>query len=75
MSDCLASQQPVFLRLNRVKEITGLSRSTLYAYAKSGNFPRQVLLTAKCVAWNSREIEAWIQDRVAPSRNLVKKAV
>lgn len=74
MSDCHSSQQPVFLRLSRVKELTGLSRSTLYAYVKSGNFPKQVLLTAKCVAWNSLDIQAWIQDRISHSRNLVKEA-
>jgi prophage regulatory protein len=31
----------------------------------SGRFPRPVRLGVKCVAWNSREVDAFIADRLA----------
>ena len=52
------------LRLKEVKEITGLSRSTLYAQMAKGNFPKQVQLTgARSVGWYKKDITHWIESR------------
>ncbi len=68
------SNTPQVLRLQKVKEITGLSRSTIYAEIKACRFPAQVRLTAKTVGWLLSEILAYLDDKVAQSRNLTKEA-
>lgn len=56
------SSTPKVLRLKSVKEITGLSRSSIYAAIKAGRFPKQVHLTSnRCVGWISDEISSYIQ--------------
>lgn len=56
---------PRILRRPAVEDLTGLSRSTLYAYMKDGTFPRPVRLGAKAVGWIEGEVLAWIRDRTA----------
>lgn len=53
---------PKLLRLSSVKELTGLSRSSIYADA---TFPRPVKIGARAVAWVEDEIRDWISDRIA----------
>lgn len=55
--------QQQLLRLPAVLLATGISRSTLYELIASGDFPRQVKLTKRCVGWRSEEIEKWVVDR------------
>lgn len=50
------------LRLDAVKEITGLSRSTIYA---DPNFPRPVKIGERAVAWVEEEIQEWVNARIA----------
>jgi prophage regulatory protein len=56
------------LRRQEVEARTGLSRSTIYAWVKDGNFPAPISLGAKAVGWLEAEIEGWIAARVAVSR-------
>lgn len=52
------------LRLPRVKEHVGLSRTQIYKQIKLGKFPRPVSLGgSRSVAWRSSEISQWIADR------------
>ena len=52
------------LRLNEVKELTGLSRSTIYAQIAKGNFPKQVQLTgARSVGWYESAVKEWVESR------------
>lgn len=46
-----------------VEEITGLSRSTIYAMMSKGLFPRPVKLTSKAVAWPETSITNWLNSR------------
>jgi prophage regulatory protein len=67
-------------RLPAIKSETGLSRSTLYARAKSQLFTPPVVLGARAVAWPKREVEALNEARIAGKsddeiRELVKKLV
>lgn len=52
------------LKLKAVKAMTGLSRSTIYDYMAKGQFPRQVKLGERCVAWVENEVVAWIDSRI-----------
>lgn len=46
----------------KVKERTGLSRSTIYAKIAQGTFPKPVCLGARAVGWLESEIDEWINS-------------
>jgi prophage regulatory protein len=60
--------QPRMLRRRAVEEMTGLSRSTIYARMHVGAFPTAIRLGGRSVGWLAQEIEAWILARIADSR-------
>ncbi len=55
----------VILRRPEVLARTGLSKSTLYALAAAGLFPKPVRLAARAVGWPEAEIDAWLAARKA----------
>jgi prophage regulatory protein len=55
-------------RLSGVQYKTGLSRSTIYAMMKRGEFPKNITLGARAVGWLDSDIQAWIDSRVAASQ-------
>ncbi|WP_037432029.1 helix-turn-helix transcriptional regulator [Serratia plymuthica] len=54
-----------FIRLPEVLYTTGLSRSTVYEMMARKQFPAQVSLGGKTVAWLESEIENWMAERIA----------
>ncbi|WP_409075036.1 helix-turn-helix transcriptional regulator [Pantoea sp. C3] len=54
-----------FLRLPEVIHVTGLSRSTIYDLISRNNFPSQITLGGKNVAWLASEISIWMNKRIA----------
>ena len=59
------------LRLNEVKTMTGLSRSTIYSEMAKGNFPKQLQLTgARSVGWYESAIIQWVESRRRGRRQL-----
>ena len=50
------------LRLDMVKEKTGLSRSTIYDGMSKGTFPCSISLGARAVGWIESEINDWVLD-------------
>ena len=53
------------LRLKEVKQITGLSRSTLDAEIAKVNFPKQVKLTGgRSVGWYESAVIQWVESRL-----------
>lgn len=63
--------QPIFniIRIERVVEKTGLSKSTICKEVARGKFPQPVPLSRRCVGWLTSEVDAWIKQR------LVERAV
>ena len=55
------------LRRPAVEEITGLSRTTIYALMARGDFPKPVKLTSKAVAWPEGAIAQWLAERAQVS--------
>jgi prophage regulatory protein len=51
------------LRLPDVKTLTGLSRSTIYAAVKRGEFPIPISLGARAIGWLTSEVDDWISQR------------
>ncbi|HAU95169.1 TPA: helix-turn-helix transcriptional regulator [Serratia marcescens] len=54
-----------FIRLPEVLYTTGLSRSTVYEMMSRRQFPAQVSLGGKNVAWLASEVELWMDERIA----------
>ena len=58
---------PRFLRLPEVREMTGLSTSTIYRWMSEGNFPKQIQLGSRSVVWNDQEVIKWMEDQIKNS--------
>lgn len=56
------------LRRRQVEARTGLSRSTICLRISQGSFPRAVSLGGRAVGWIENEIENWLEEQVAASR-------
>ena len=54
---------PKLIRRHTVEEITGLSRSAIYAAMDDGAFPRPVRIGKRAVAWRESDIADWIASR------------
>ncbi|QCJ69669.1 DNA-binding protein [Providencia heimbachae] len=50
------------LRLPEVTLLTGLPSSTIYLKMKSNDFPKQIKIGSRSVAWLESEINKWIID-------------
>lgn len=51
------------IRLPKVIERTGKSRTRIYEDIKSNLFPRQIKTGIRTVAWIEKEIEEWIEKQ------------
>lgn len=52
------------VRLKEIQQMTGLSRSTIYAQIAKGNFPKQIQLTeGRSVGWHEQAVIEWIESR------------
>ena len=56
------------LRLPAVQSRIGLSRSTIYERIKNGTFPRPIYIGERAIGFIEREIDEWIEARIAESR-------
>lgn len=52
------------LRIPTVEAITGLSRSTIYAKLKAGEFVEPVRLGARCTRFRAGDVQAWLAAQV-----------
>jgi prophage regulatory protein len=71
-TNCLQQGCPdevIFLRLPRVKAITGLSKSSLYELIRANRFPAPVQLGPRIVAWATSEVRQWAAERILTSRS------
>lgn len=55
-------------RLAKVRERTGLSRSTIYRLISRGTFPCAVQLTTRAIGWYKADIDAWLKTRPKAGR-------
>ena len=54
-----------FIRLPQVKEITSLSKSSIYRLIEDGDFPKQIALGARSVVWVRAQVEDWCAQKVS----------
>lgn len=63
-------QQLRLLRLDEVRSITGLSRSTIYSLSAAGTFPKAVRIGgSRVVCWLQSEVNNFIEQQVAARDN------
>lgn len=63
------NDEPVeFIRLPEVIKLVGYKTSKIYEMAKTGNFPKQVKLGGRSVAWVKSEVIAWNRAQVEAAR-------
>jgi prophage regulatory protein len=60
------------LRLPEVKDKVGLSRTAIYKLIAEGQFPRQVCIGPRTVAWCQDDLEAWIEQRIRADEHAVR---
>ena len=51
------------LRLPKVLEMTGLSRTSVWRQVKAGTFPKPVKLGPRAVGWLASKIDKWLRNR------------
>ncbi len=57
--------QEVLDRLPTVQARVNASKTSIYGWMKSGDFPQPVKLGPRAVAWRRSEIDAWIGSRTS----------
>ena len=62
------SSEVRFIPLKEVLAICGLSRSSLYAAVKKGEFPGPVRPYGRSSRWVKTEVEQWARSRVKACR-------
>lgn len=53
--------KPIFIRRNQIKQITGLSPSTIWRLEAEGSFPKRRKV-GHCVGWMYEEVETFIRE-------------
>lgn len=56
------------IRRTELRQIVPLADTTIYDMERRGEFPQRFNLTSRCVVWDLREVEAWIDERRKASR-------
>lgn len=60
------------LRLPEVIKRTGKSRSSIYAGINDGTFITPIKIGPRSIAFVEKEVDGWIQSRIAESRSVVE---
>lgn len=58
------------IRIRKVRELSGLSTSSIWRREQEGSFPRRRHLGRKAVGWLMSEVLEWINN--APKKQYVK---
>lgn len=69
MSD--AASHTRFIRLRELQARVPLSRSRIFELMAAGRFPQNIKLSQRASAWDAAEVEQWMAERRAQSRNKV----
>lgn len=62
----MQAQRPIpdaMLNMDQVRKLVPLSHCQIYRLMKTGEFPRQVKIGKRRVAWRTSEIVEWIDRR------------
>jgi prophage regulatory protein len=51
------------IKISEVMKLTGLGRTSIYAYIKNGSFPKQIKLGIRSSGWKESQKKKWIEDQ------------
>lgn len=57
------------IRRHELRELVPLADTTIYEMEQRGEFPKRFFLTPRCVVWDLKEVEAWIDARQDEARS------
>jgi prophage regulatory protein len=60
------------IRIKTVIDMTGMSRSAIYAAIAKGCFPNSIQLSARSVAWAESDIVAWVRGKIDAPKSSAK---
>ena len=66
-NNIMANAEVQFLRINDVRDMTQLSRSTIYRLMAEGEFPNNVKLSKRSVVWVKSHITDWCNEKIKNS--------
>lgn len=52
----------MFIRINEVIRLTGMSRSAIYLGISERRFPAQIKIGKRSVAWDHADIQKWMEE-------------
>ena len=55
------------VRKRELRELTGLSDTTVWRLERDGAFPKRFILHGRLVAWRRSEVMRWIHEKMYPS--------
>jgi prophage regulatory protein len=55
--------QVLVVRMSRLVEMIGLSRSTIWKLLSEGQFPNPIRLGSRSIAWRVKDVEECLQSR------------
>lgn len=63
MANAVSGSSPEFkfYRLSHLKEMFGVSGSSIWGWVRAGTFPKPVKLSKNCTAWRAAQIDEWVQ--------------
>ena len=64
-----------FIKIKRVIDRVGMSKSNLYAQIAKKRFPAPSKLGVRSSVWVESEVEEWMEERTAESRSEESKKV
>ena len=56
------------IRIKNVEAKTGLKKSMVYDLISKGEFPKPIKIGERAVAWISREVDQWVQNKIHEER-------
>jgi prophage regulatory protein len=64
LSPAVTNQKPRFIKIREVLSRTGICRVAVYNKMRSGEFPKNIKLGARSVAWLESDIDEWIDSKI-----------
>jgi len=56
------------IKINKVRELTTFSNSTIYRLVAKGEFPSQIKLAERSSGWIEQEVLGYLDNRIQKSR-------
>jgi len=70
--EIISTEKHKFMDLPQVMEVIRASRSHIYALVAEGGFPPPIKIGPRLTRWVEAEVQAWMEEQIAKSRNAEK---